>query len=332
MLHCKDSQNLSDHVTPCSMHAVITDPPYGLSLMGQAWDKVLPPKGIWKACFDALKPGGFCLSFGHTRLYHRVACDLEDAGFVIKDCLSWGYATGAPRPYNVDKAIDKHLGYKISDEFPYEPQSDEAKQWKGWANILKVSWEPIIVAQKPIEENIVHNVRKYKVGVLNIDECRIPFASDEDRKSLESFVNFEGEDRGDARFFSANTGGKKQCNVHPLGRWPGNLLWLEPLFADYDRIFMVPKPNKDEKGKDNEHTTVKPVRLMEHLVKLVTPRPSVVGEDIWVLDPFMGSGTTGVACKVMGRKFVGFENDPQSFKTAKKRINQRNRRIDIFDR
>lgn len=299
--------------------------------MSQSWDKVLPNKEIWKKCFDVLKPGGFCLAFAHTSLYHRLACDIEDAGFEIHDCLCWAYATGAPRPYNIDKAIDKYLGIETDYDFPYSPKTDDAKPWKGWANTLKTSWEPICVARKPVETNLVTNVLKHKVGVFNIDECRIPYASEEDKKSLESFAKFAGKDHGDVRFFSANAGGKKQCNVHPMGRWPANLMWLDPMFAEYDHIFMVPKPTENEKGKYNEHTTVKPIRLMERLVKLVTPRPSLVGEDIFVLDPFMGSGTTGVACKMLNRKFIGFEKDPASFATAEKRINER-RYVDMFDR
>lgn len=304
---------------------------YGLNLMGQSWDKVLPPLEVWSNCFKALKPGGFCIAFGHTRLYHRLACHLEDAGFEVLDCLCWGYATGAPRPHNIDKAVDKYFGVEISKEFPYQPKSDDAKQWQGWANILKVAWEPICVARKPLEGTFVENVLKHKVGAINIDDCRIPYASEEDRKSLESFSKFEGQDHGDSRFFSANTGGKKQCNVHPLGRWPANMVWIDPLFAEYDHIFMVPKPSKNEKLSDNEHTTVKPIRLMERLIRLVTPRPSVVNQDIVVLDPFMGSGTTGIACKKMGRKFIGYEKDPGSFDIAKKRISRR-QMGDIFER
>ena len=94
---------------------------------------------------------------------------------------------------------------------------------------------------------------------------------------------------------------------------------------------MVPKPGRREKGDYNEHSTVKPIQLMERLIRLVTPRPSVVGEKVVVLDPFMGSGSTGVAAKNLERKFVGFEKDMDSFRTAKKRLRERVRDYpDIF--
>lgn len=366
MIFNKDSRLLSEDLSENTVHGVITDPPYGMNLMNLGWDKTLPPVDIWKECFRVLRPGGFCLAFGHTRIYHRLACQLEDSGFVIKDCLCWGYASGFPHSYNVSKAIDDKAGAErkvvakrvhptlknapqvksnafhadtlVSHESMEswditEPATDDAKKWDGWGTQLKPAWEPIVVAQKPLEGSYVENILKYKVGAMNIDECRIPYASDDDRKALESFVNFEGKDRGDARYFSANVGGKKQVNVHPNGRWPANLLWLDPVFADYDRFFMIPKPATSEKGEYNEHDTVKPVRLMERLISLFTPKPSVIGEDVIVLDPFMGSGTTGVACKSLARKFYGYEISTDSFDTARRRLTERKvSHFDMFDR
>ncbi len=143
MIHFKDSRKLLEDVKPNSVHAVVTDPPYSMNIMGREWDKILPPQEIWDACFEALRPGGFILSFGHARLYHRMALQLETAGFVIKDCLCWGYASGNPRPHNADKAVDKALGVDVDyQQYPYEPKTEEGKIWKGFANNLKTSWEP----------------------------------------------------------------------------------------------------------------------------------------------------------------------------------------------
>ncbi len=311
MIFNKDSKTLFDDLACNSIHAVVTDPAYGLHIMGQDWDKILPPQEIWDACFEVVCPGAFLLAFGHTRLYHRLGCQLEDAGFVIKDCLCWCYATSFPHSYDVSAA---------------------GEEWNGWGTQLKTAWEPIILAQKPLEDTYVNNIIKYKVGALNIDVCRIPYASEEDRRSLESFVNFERKNHGDKKYFSANEGGKKQVNIHPDGRWPANLLWLDPLYANYDRMFMIPKPSKKEKGEYNTHPTVKPVKLMERLINLVTPRPSLVKQDITVLDPFCGSGTTGKACKTLGRSFVGYEDDEESFNIAQKRLSEKASIGDIFER
>jgi DNA modification methylase len=215
---------------------------------------------------------------------------LENAGFKIMDCLCWAYAESMPRPLNIDREFDREAGFEIhhDPDEAYEPQTEDGKTWKGWANLLKVAWEPIIMAQKPLEGRYIDNVLKWHVGGLNIDACRIPYASQKDKKSVGSFAGFAGEDHGDDRYFSANAGKKKQANTHPDGRWPANLVYLDPLFVGYDRIFMVPKPKKKDKGKTNTHLTVKPVKLMERLVTLVTPKPSVVKSDVVVLDPFMG--------------------------------------------
>ena len=324
LIRNKDSKFLAEDLAPNSVHAVITDPPYGIEFLGLSWDKVLPPTEIWEACYRVMRPGAFLLAFGHCRLYHRLGCQLEDAGFEIKDCLCWCYATGNPRPLNIDRAIDKDAGIKVDIESEvYEPETAAAKVWQGWANNLKNSWEPIIMVQKPLEGRYIDNVQKYNVGGLNIDECRIPFRDEKDMQTLESFRHFVGKDYGDDRYFSANSGNKKQCNIHPGGRWPANLIWLDPMYAEYDHIFMIPKPSRREKGGYNEHSTVKPIELLERLIRLVTPRPSVVGEPVIVLDPFAGSGTTGIAAKNLERQFEGYEIDAESYKIAKQRLQER---------
>lgn len=367
-IYHKDSVTLLEDVSPRSVHAVITDPPYSMNLMGYDWDKTLPPQSIWEACYEVLRPGGFCLAFGHCRLYHQLGVQLENAGFTIKDCLCWGYASSFPHSYDISKSFDRDAGAERkviarrihptlknkpkvksnayhadslhSDETMESwditaPETDEAKQWNGWGTVLKTAWEPIVLAQKPLDGTYIENIRKYKVGALNIDDCRIPYASEEDKKALESFINFAGQDHGDERYFSMNQGGKKQVNIHPDGRWPANLLWLDPMFANYDHIFMIPKPGTKEKGDYNKHDTVKPITLMERLIRLVSPKPSIIGEDVVIMDPFCGSGTTGVAARRLGRSFIGYEKDADSFLTAERRIEEASRRrknFDLFER
>jgi len=333
--------------------------------MNMSWDQVLPPQEIWNNCFEVLKPGGFCLAFAHTRLYHRLACQLEDAGFIIKDVLCWAYATGYPHSLDIGKSFDRDAGAEreivgrrvhptltnvpkvksnayhadtLQSDQEMEswditaPATEDAKIWDGWGTQLKTSWEPIVLAQKPLEGTYIQNIRKHKVGALNINECRIPYASDKDKESLKSFINFAGKDVGDTEYFSCNTEGKKQVNVHPYGRWPANVMWLDPMFAKYDHIFMVPKPATSEKRDYNIHKTVKPIYLMERLINLVSPRPSVIGEPVRILDPFAGSGTTLLAARNLGREGIGYEKDKDSFDIASRRLNERMGHYDIFER
>ena len=95
-----------------SIDSVVTDPPYGLSFMGKHWDHGVPDAFVWGEVMRVLKPGGFLLSFGGTRTYHRMACAIEDAGFEIRDCIMWVYGSGVPKSMNVGKAIDKAAGAK----------------------------------------------------------------------------------------------------------------------------------------------------------------------------------------------------------------------------
>jgi DNA modification methylase len=90
-----------------SIDAIVTDPPYGLSFMGRDWDHGVPGPAFWTEALRVAKPGAHLVAFGGTRTYHRLACAIEDAGWEIRDCLSWLYGSGFPKSLDVSKAIDK---------------------------------------------------------------------------------------------------------------------------------------------------------------------------------------------------------------------------------
>jgi DNA modification methylase len=94
----------------CSIDAIVTDPPYGLSFMGKKWDYDVPGEDIWRECLRVLKPGGHLLAFAGTRTQHRMAVRIEDAGFEIRDMIAWAYGSGFPKSMDVSKAIDKAEG------------------------------------------------------------------------------------------------------------------------------------------------------------------------------------------------------------------------------
>ena len=136
-----------------SIEAIVTDPPYGLGFMGKEWDELPPGKEVFEECLRVLKPGGYLLSFGGTRTYHRLACAIEDAGFEIRDMIEWVYGSGFPKSLNVGKQIEG---------------------WEGWGTALKPAHEPICMARKPIaEKTVAKNVLKYGTGGINIDESRV---------------------------------------------------------------------------------------------------------------------------------------------------------------
>ena len=191
--------------------SIVTDPPYELGFMGRSWDStgIAFQKETWELCFKVLKPGGHLLAFSGSRTYHRMAVAIEDAGFEIRDQVMWLYGSGFPKSMNVGKALDKKLGneriktgekkthsnkgIKQSEQrtaigagaFGQEVDEDVTvgtTEWEGWGTALKPAHEPLVLARKPIsEKSVVDNVLKHRTGGINIDECRVEYADENDR-------------------------------------------------------------------------------------------------------------------------------------------------------
>jgi len=185
-LHLGDCLEVMRTMPDCSVDAVVTDPPYGLSFMGKAWDYDVPGVDVWQEALRLLKPGGHLLAFAGTRTQHRMAVAIEDAGFEIRDMIAWVYGSGFPKSLDVSKAIDKAAGAEremrinerwadrypngpggnlnsVSDDQQYgqlnrvsgnplltsDPVTPEAQQWEGWGTALKPSIETVTWAIKP---------------------------------------------------------------------------------------------------------------------------------------------------------------------------------------
>jgi len=373
-------KDLPDNV----IDTIITDPPYGLSFMGKKWDYDVPSEEVWRECLRVLKPGGTALIFGGSRTYHRMAVRVEDAGFVLKDCIMWLYGSGFPKATDISKQLDKgherkvigrktgraatpvsdirggkmHAGGTIAGAMDCsaitEPATPEAQLWNGWkSHGLKPAYEPIIVAMKPNEGTYANNALKHGVSGLNIDGGRIS-KHDGDRTEY-------GRDKELPNANNTNSLGKFKVNTpyreHSEGRFPANIILDEEVAKDeeWKRYFYCAKASKAErnagceglekkaggsnakgytddvaKGLDrnrpvsNHHPTVKPLKLMEYLCTLTkTPHGGIV------LDPYMGSGSTGVACVNTGRYFVGIEREPEYIEIAEARIEHAQKVINL---
>ena len=237
------------------------------------------------------------------------------------------------------------FGGGIGPETGYitEPSSDEAKKWNGWGTCLKPAYEPVIMARKPLEGTVVDTVMKYGTGGINIDECRVPSDKpvvihspakdtlyDSGHKDLGTWTDNRGRfpanvihDGSDevVELFPDNVKGGTWNNTKGARHFENNGKPTEYTNKGSDnsvgsaaRFFYCAKASKSEKGKDNPHPTVKPLELMKYLIKMVAP------ENALVLDPFMGSGSTGVAAIQIGRRFIGVEKEEEYFNYAKKRI------------
>jgi hypothetical protein len=195
--------------------SVVTDPPYSLGFMGRAWDTHDTPAefAAWceawaRECFRVLKPGGHLLAFGGTRTAHRLTCGIEDAGFEIRDAITWLYGSGFPKSLDVSKAIGKAAA------------TDAARQWDGWGTALKPASEPIVVARKPLSGTVAQTVLQHGTGALNIDASRVVHASPADLAVSLS----KNPGRVDAVTSGVYGADRPQQSVNGAGRWPANVV------------------------------------------------------------------------------------------------------------
>lgn len=377
-----------------SVSSIVTDPPYGLSFMGKKWDYDVPSVDVWKECLRVLKPGGHLLAFAGTRTQHRMAVNIEDAGFEIRDLIAWVYGSGFPKSMDISKAIDKAAGAtrkvisekktnsggmahisKTNAEHGFrpsvytgnskdksaanviqitEPATAEAAQWEGWGTALKPALEPVTVARKPFKGTVAQNVLEHGTGGINIDGCRV------ETTDTYSYPNGAGGNGFHGGVGRGPDGSRTDTPaMHNAGRWPANLIHdgsdevmelfpqakgqqgaisgKEPsdktdnVYGNYAgrnpseprndsgsaaRFFYCAKTSKRERGEGNNHPTVKPIALMSYLCRLVTPPSGIV------LDPFMGSGSTGVAAIKEGFSFIGIERELEYMAIAQRRIEE----------
>ncbi|WP_079634763.1 DNA methyltransferase, partial [Mycobacteroides abscessus] len=196
-------------------------------------------------CLRILKPGGHLLAFGGSRTWHRLAAAIEDAGFEIRDSIAWLYGSGFPKSLDVSKAIDKAAGAereviahtkgvassqtvtlgKFRAEYDATaPATGDAKQWQGWGTALKPSFEPIVVARKPLAGTVAANVLEHGTGALNIDACRV--ATTDDLNGGAYAKTGSRSVSGSLSPTGMNVPGKvvgKEFE-QPSGRWPTNVV------------------------------------------------------------------------------------------------------------
>jgi len=281
--------------------------------MGQEWDggDIAFRAETWRLAWKLLKPGGHLLAFSASRNYHRMAVAIEDGGFEIRDQMMWLYGSGFPKSHNIGKNVDKTLGNVGKNE------------WEGWGTALKPAHEPIAVGRKPISESTVaKNVLKHGTGAINIDASRVE--SDEDVEGrFPANIMHDGSDvvqdifpkNKNTRHMSYKRSGGDFIDGIPNQEEKS---WFVTEEGSAARYFYCPKVSKKERGENNKHPTVKPQELMKYLVRLVTPKGGTV------LDPFMGSGSTGMAAKDLGFDFIGIEKSEDYFKICQERIEQIN--------
>jgi DNA modification methylase len=347
-----DLLDVLPQLSEASVDSVVTDPPYLLSFMEREWDKGVYNPAHWKAIARVCKPGAMLLAFGGTRTFHRLTCAIEDAGWEIRDCLMWLYGQGMPKSLDISKAIDKAAGAERKVVGRYQPPgmdkpwnlrnakdqrtieffassrnnldvtapaTDTAKQWHGWGTSLKPSWEPIILAMKPLDGTFVANAKKHGVAGLNIGASRINVTGRNVDRSAGRFpanllLNEEAAEQLDIQTGTLISGkmkaGQQRNRSKGKGGYHGDFPDTATANGTYgdsggaSRFFYCGKASSKERGPGNDHPTVKPLDLMKYLLTLVsTPGGGAI------LDPFAGSGTTALAARQLGRRCICVELD-----------------------
>lgn len=299
----------------------MTDPPYGIDFKGLGWDGASIREtaarrtgrrltsgqafAVWTQAWAeearrVLKPGAHAVVFGAPRTFHRVACGLEDAGLDLRDVLCWMYGTGVPK----------------SRRLP-----------GGRATTLSPAWEPILLTRRPTAGTADANLDRYGTGALNIDAARIdgryppnvalghtanctPDACTDDcaaalidRAAAATLAPVSTVQRTSRIFWS--TKASRDERDAGLGHLPART---------YDLFPDAPRRPARVRPAHNQHPTVKPLALMRWLITLTVPDGGLV------LDPFAGSGSTGCAAVLEGRRFVGIEIDPHHARVAAARV------------
>lgn len=328
--------------------------------MGQTWDggDVAFQPETWAEVLRVLKPGGHLVAFSGTRTYHRMVVAIEDAGFEVRDQLAWIYGSGFPKSHNLGDGwgtalkpawepialcrkplegtnlanMAKHGvgglnidGCRIFGDDEAHRREDEATQDKRYSD-------------KGATDFAAQPGRRYKVkrwkpeATLNAEggswkqgadgpnyegelkEGRWPanIVHDGSNEVLAAFPDAPGQ------LYTVKGTEPSSPFANIYGDMPNRAGSAEPRndSGSAARFFYCAKATTEERGEGNNHPTVKPQALMQWLVRLVTPKGGTV------LDPFMGSGSTGLACQREQFSFIGCEMSPEYAAIAERRMTQ----------
>ncbi len=337
-----ESKDVLAEINDNSIDFMATDPAYELSFTGKYWDKALPEKQIWTECYRVLKPGAYIAVMSSPRSdeMYRMIKDLEDAGFDMSfSPIYFTYHTVFPKASDTSKMIDKRFG---AEREVVDTKKQNGKKFKNL----------------PIEKT---DSRWHEQGFnkSGISEFSITTPSTELAKKYEgSKLGFQPKPAVEHIIIGMKPHGQKGYidNLFNFEALPDNIKMTYP-------FIQVPKPSKKEKDfgmtgeekpiytnengkfgygningdnfgdrienvkRKNNHPTTKPVKLMSYLITLFTR------EGDWIIDPFLGSGTTGIASRLINRNFIGIEREKEYLDLAKERCGtDRNELIKFFRR
>ena len=351
-----DCLELMRSLADTSVEAVVTDPPYGLSFMGKRWDYDVPSVEIWAEALRVLKPGGHLLAFAGTRTQHRMAVRIEDAGFEIRDMIAWCYGSGFPKSHNLK---DEWEGWGTALKPSLEPITVARKPFKGTVaqNVEKHGTGALNVDGCRVigEDNHLQWEHGRGMGFHGAEDRGKCGSTEQVKGRWPANLLHDGSPEVVELFPLTNSWGKGFHASDGIGSGGiyggggiGTTTYNHGDTGSAARFFYCAKADKAERDDglhnlpvtppgaraggrqegsagitayagtrgpaQNHHPTVKPVDLMRWLCRLVTP------PDGLVLDPFTGSGSTGVAAALEGYRFIGMEQDATYCEIARRRI------------
>ena len=292
----KELENLDDNVIDC----VITDPPYFIDKLDNNWSSK-KINGDKKNSHIRHLPKGMKFSKNQVKKLYNYY--LEFSKIIIKKLKPGGYflSFSAPRLYHAIAMACEIAGFEIRDmiNWTYTKSIPKGMSVSHLIKKLKISDEE--------KEKLIKEYSGFKTP--QIKSCFEPICVCMKPKGKLSFIKNELKYKTGLLDFSQKVG--INCD-----KVPANIITTEEFHELYDKNFLISKPNKKEKGDYNTHISVKPIKLMEHLIKLFSKEGSLI------VDPFIGSGTTAIACLNTNRRCIGYEIDEEYYKICIKRMNE----------
>lgn len=294
-----DALELFKKIPDNSIDLVLTDPPYFLDKLDSNWDlEEVNSKKNMKVITSL--PAGMKFSREQgINLYNWYSMIAKEVHRVLKPG-GYFFTFSSPRLYHrIASAVDD-AGFEIRDAFMWLYTQSQAKA---------MALDHVIKKRKDLsdeqKEALSNKLDGWKTPQLKSNYEPIVFGRKEtEGNNLDNVLKYEV--------------GLLNTNVTTGdGMFPSNIISTDPISDDIDRAFLISKPSKKEKREYNIHKTVKPIEICEHLIRL-----SVLSEDAIVLDPFMGSGTTAVAAKILGLNYLGFEINKEYIEIANKRLDE----------
>ncbi len=303
---CADTLELLSQIDENSIDVVLTDPPYFLDKLDNNWNYEEVSNQNNQHTVKSL-PAGMKFDREQGKRFYTWYLDISREIFRILKPAGFFFSFSSPRLYHrMASAIDD-AGFEIRDAF----------MWLYTQNQAKAMGVDHFINKMNIDEKAKEKIRVKLNGwkTPQIKSCFEPIAMAQ-KPSDQTYLN--NMLRYGVGLFNTNV--RIGDNMYPA-----NVFTIDSINELIDKTFLLPKPTKKEKGDYNDHKTVKPVAICEYLIKL-----SAFSRDAIVLDPFVGSGTTAVAAKKLGKNYIGIDSNEKYVKIAERRLKELEKKPELF--